>query len=121
MVVKKKVTKKKTAVPKTKSPAKKTVKKSKMKPKSKQIKSSKASGEERFFLIDGSVVHDVFELANAFDNMTHEVFYHHVNDFKNDFSNWVREVMKEPDLADKLMLQNNPDRCQITILRHFIK
>ena len=35
-------------------------------------------------------------------SMNEDTFRHHVNKEKNDFSNWVKEVIKEEDLAKEL-------------------
>lgn len=116
-VVSKKVSKKNT---KKKTVRKATKKTAKTKPKI-SINSPKAKGEECFYVTNGLVIDDLLGLVDALDTMTDDVFYHHVNDERNDFANWVKEIMKEAELAEKIMSQNTPDRCQIVILRHFLK
>lgn len=117
-VVNKKVSKKNT---KKKTVRKAAVKRTaKTKPKI-SINSPKAKGEECFYVTNGLVIDDLLGLVDALDTMTDDVFYHHVNDERNDFANWVKEIMKEAELAEKIMSQNTPDRCQIVILRHFLK
>ena len=85
------------------------------------IKAIKASGDSCFFMIDGSVISSLAELADTFDTMSNDVFYYHVNDFKHDFSSWVKEVFKEDKLSDNLGGAKTADRCQIIILRHLLK
>ena len=116
---------KKTAVKKetTKKAAKPAVKKSASK---KAVKSApkkalkKAHGEQQFFLADGKVISDLISLADAFDGMMDEVYYHHVCDGRNDFANWVGEILKEEKLAEELMSAGSKDRCQIVVLRHLM-
>ena len=81
----------------------------------------KAKGEHCFFLIDGSTISDLHGLADALDMMSHDVFYYHVDGDRNDFANWVRAILKEAELADKLLEESTPERCQIAVLRHFLK
>lgn len=116
-----KKTKKRIVKKSTKKAVKRVTKKAKKIIKKTSKKENKAQGGERFFLVDGSMIHDLRGLADSLDNMGHEVFYHHVTEIKNDFANWVREIMKEKKLADKLMQENSPERCQIVVLRHISK
>lgn len=127
--VKKAKSTKKTTKKVSKKPAKKTVKKTVKKMAKKPAKKVskkptkkyvKAKGDQRFFLVDGTVISNLFELADALDMMGHEMFYHHVDGDRNDFSNWVRDILKEAELADKLLEETTPERCQIRILRHFL-
>ena len=48
--------------------------------------------DRRFRLADGNHVRNLRELDRALDDMRDEVFRHHVNDEKNDFSRWARDV-----------------------------
>lgn len=121
-VSKKKVAKKaatKKAAPK-KAAKKKAASKKKKKAAAPKRTLKKARGEDCFFLADGTVISDLMELADALDSMAHEVFYHHVNEANNDFANWVRAVMKDDELADQIISQGNPDRCQIVVLRKIL-
>ena len=100
---------------------KKVTKKATKKTPQVSVNKTKASGEQCFYVTDGLVINDLLSLANAFDTMSNDVFCHHVNDERNDFANWTKEIMKEAKLAEKIMSQNTPDRCQIIILRHLLK
>jgi outer membrane protein assembly factor BamA len=42
------------------------------------------------------------ELAKGLVTMSDEVFAHHANLERNDFSNWVRDVIKDEKLANDL-------------------
>lgn len=99
--------------------AEKKVKKEKKVVNKKVLK--RAEGEECFFLVNGSVVSDLMELADALESMSHDVYYYHVNKDKHDFSAWVKGVMQEAELAEKLLATDTPEKSQIVILRHFLK
>ena len=55
-----------------------------------------------FWSHDGRVLHDMTELADALNNMTDETFAYHSNDYKKDFSNWVRDIIGDAKLAKDL-------------------
>ena len=115
---------------KKKAPAKKSAKPKKVaKKQPKQVVEvsirretlGKAPEEHHFIVTDGSKLKDLKELADALDKMTDDVFKHHVNDFKNDFSSWVRDIFDEEKLADELAMINNRMAAQAKVLRHIIK
>lgn len=59
-----------------------------------------------FFVRDGKVVKNLKELVAALDKMADDVFHHHANREKNDFSNWIRDVMQHHDLAHNILGKN---------------
>ena len=63
--------------------------------------------ERCFWLNDGSTLKNLEELSNAFPRMSDETFRHHVNGGKNDFSNWVKDVIGDKKLAHDLMASKN--------------
>ena len=52
--------------------------------------------------------------------MTDDIFKHHVNEMKNDFANWIKDVFKEEKLAKELFKTTDKDKTQIIILKHVI-
>lgn len=80
-----------------------------------------AKPEFYFKLIDGSEIKNILELADAFDRMSDDAFYFHVNDNGNHFSCWVRDVFDDKELADEIEKINNKMEAQIKVLRHIIK
>ena len=52
-----------------------------------------------FRCCDGCVLGNMSELGDAFDSMSDETFAFHVSPVKNDFSNWVRDIIKDEKLA----------------------
>jgi hypothetical protein len=59
-------------------------------------------GDKRFFCQDGCIIKNLTELSECLNHMTDEVFHHHVTSGKNDFSNWVRDVLGDDKLASEL-------------------
>jgi hypothetical protein len=64
--------------------------------------------DKSFFCQDGCIVKNLVELSACLTHMSRDAFYHHVNDTKNDFSNWIRDVLDDKTLADKLLGIKNP-------------
>jgi glucose-1-phosphate adenylyltransferase len=62
----------------------------------------KVPEEYAFWCYDGSIFRDMKELAEGLVAMSDEVFAYHANPEKNDFSNWVRDVIKDEKLVDDL-------------------
>ena len=81
----------------------------------------KTSKETEFLVCDGRRLGDLLELVDALDNMNNDIFVYHVNDFRNDFSNWIRDVMKKDELADGLSAAKSKDQAQIIVLRYLVK
>lgn len=56
-----------------------------------------------FMLKDGRTIKTVEELKSVLKNIEDHIFFHHVNDQKNDFSSWIRHVFEDHSLADKII------------------
>jgi hypothetical protein len=76
--------------------------------------------ENYFILCTGGIIKNVKELALTIDYLSDEEFRHHVNDERNDFSNWLRDVFKEEILADALASSCDRKDCQIMLLKHLL-
>ena len=74
-----------------------------------------------FLMIDGSAIKNLLELANALHSMSDDVFYYHVTHDRNDFSNWIRDVFCEKELADEISRLHSKMETQIAVLRHLLK
>ena len=59
-------------------------------------------GEYVFRCCDGSVFRNMRELRDGLANMSEETYAYHANADKNDFSKWVRDVIKDEKLAADL-------------------
>jgi len=62
-----------------------------------------APDEKRFWLADGRYLKNLDELAAALRDMSAETFAYHVNEGKNDFAIWVRDVFGDNELAAALL------------------
>jgi hypothetical protein len=80
----------------------------------------KAPEDKEFDLIDGRKIKDIKELAYALGDMADNVFWHHVNDARNDFVNWVQDVFEEKQLAEELSKTRDKVNAQVTILKHIV-
>jgi hypothetical protein len=56
-----------------------------------------------FVARDGTKIKNLVDLYNSLQSMDDITFNHHVNDFKNDFHNWVRDIHKDDELASNLL------------------
>jgi len=63
--------------------------------------------ENVFCCCDGRIFRNMKELAEALASMTDETFACHCNKEKNDFRNWVRDVIKDERLAADLAIVQN--------------
>jgi hypothetical protein len=77
--------------------------------------------EMYFFLADGRPLKNLLELADALEEMTDEIFQHHVNEQKNDFAKWVSDVFGDEELALKLGHAKSKAHHQLIILKHIIR
>ena len=59
--------------------------------------------ENVFRCCDGRILANMLELGVAFGSMSDEVFVFHANPAKNDFTNWVRDIIKDDKLASDLL------------------
>lgn len=80
-----------------------------------------APKEKVFYLKDGRKLRNVLELTEAFEDMTEDVFKHHVNDMKNDFSSWVEHVMEDKELAKDIKDIKDKSDAEIRLLKHIVK
>ncbi|MEM2121667.1 MAG: helicase HerA-like domain-containing protein [Candidatus Woesearchaeota archaeon] len=55
-----------------------------------------------FTLKNDKKLKSIYDLIEELEVMSDDVFYFHVNDYKNDFENWIRFVFLNNELADKI-------------------
>ena len=48
-----------------------------------------------FWTNDGKGLKNLTELLNELRSMSQETFYHHVQPGKNDFANWINDVLQD--------------------------
>ncbi len=110
--VKKKVlVKKKSARAKT---SKKNINKKRTSSKAQQMLRSIPEDHLCFWLCDGRILRSLRDLVDALNNMADEVFFYHVNQEKNDFANWINEVIQDKTLAKKI----NKTKSKAALIRH---
>ena len=80
-----------------------------------------APEEYHFVLADGRKLRDMLELVESLENMNEDVYRHHVNEVRNDFSTWVRDIFNEHELADEIAKLNNMVDTKITVMKHLLK
>ncbi len=70
--------------------------------------------EDRYFIVsDGSVIKNIYQLRTALEKMNQGTFAYHINPDKNDFANWIRDVIGDEKLARELFSSHSKD----TIIR----
>ena len=80
-----------------------------------------APKEKVFYLADGRKVKSLLELTEALENMSEDVFRHHVSAARNDFSNWINDVFKDKELAQDIKDVRDKADAEIRLLKHFVK
>ena len=73
------------------------IKQDKMRKLQKQVPDDKV-----FWCCDGRAFRSLKDLAVALEEMSEEIYQRHVNGEKNDFSNWVHDVVGDVTLAHQL-------------------
>jgi hypothetical protein len=119
---------------KAKKKSKKVAKKVKKAAKKKPVKakkevyfkvSTKILGETPkeygFYLSDGRRLKSVFELVDALESMGEDMFKQHVTETKNDFSNWIRDVFKEPNIAREIEKIRSRIETQKALMKKLIE
>ena len=77
--------------------------------------------EHHFVVADGRKLKNIIELADALETMTEEIFRHHANEARNDFSAWVKDVFYDHSLAEDISRARNRLETQIVVLRRLVK
>ena len=70
-----------------------------------------AHSEQCFWMHDGGVVKNLYQLEEAIKHISDEQFAHHCNHTKNDFSLWILEALGDVSLADSLKDVTKKESC----------
>ena len=112
------------STPKKAVVAKKTVKKTTTKP-PKKVTNFKAlvcaSDGECFWTRDGRILQNLEDLHMAFGSMDEEVFVHHVHNDKNDFADWVEQVLGDLDCSVELRKAKELKNAHTVLFSHMKK
>ena len=65
--------------------------------------------EQCFWVNNGPILKNLDELSSALPEMNNETFNHHVNNEKNDFSNWIKDVIGDGKLANEILSSKSKD------------
>ena len=60
-----------------------------------------------FICKDGCLHRTLGDLHNCLSHMDESTYSHHVTPIKNDFTNWVRDVLGDTELADQMTAAGN--------------
>ncbi|MBU1204563.1 MAG: hypothetical protein KKE93_01520 [Nanoarchaeota archaeon] len=63
---------------------------------------SDVNPEHNFWVSDGSILKNINDLLFALKKMKKNVFQFHINKEKNDFANWINDIIKDTKLAKEL-------------------
>ena len=74
-----------------------------------------------FKLADGKEIKNLNELNKSLENIDENVFRHHVNDERNDFSSWTRDVLGDEKLAEDLSRAKDKSTAQVAVLKRIIE
>lgn len=77
-----------------------------------------APEEKCFWTTDGQILKNLDELQLAFGTMGDEVFLHHVTKEKNDFADWVEQVLADSACAAALRKSKKPDAARTVVIKH---
>ncbi len=58
--------------------------------------------EKCFWVNNGPLLHNIYELSLSLSTMKPETFLCHVNSEKNDFSNWAADVLRDNEFAKRI-------------------
>lgn len=58
--------------------------------------------EKRFWCRDGKLLKNLGELEKALNDMSDDTFHYHSSEGRDDFSNWIRDLVGDNKLANDL-------------------
>ena len=73
-----------------------------------------------FYLNNGKTFSSLKGLAKELAKMSEDVYNHHVSPHKNDFANWVRDALREKELAEKVDRHLLRIELELETLRHIV-
>ena len=74
-----------------------------------------ADNDRSFWLNDGQILNSLMALKEALAKMDENVFFHHVNEEKNDFADWVDAVLGDSECAATLRKVKSPKNAHVAV------
>ena len=68
-----------------------------------------AGSDKEFRFCNGLHIKNLHELLLAFETIEDDVYQFHANKEKNDFSNWVKDVFEDEELASNLRMKGREE------------
>ncbi|MEM1988871.1 MAG: hypothetical protein QXS41_03470 [Candidatus Woesearchaeota archaeon] len=68
-----------------------------------------------FYLADGRIFSSLTELLRILEDISEETFYKHVNDWKNDFYEWINYCIN-PEIALAVKDKKNPKEMRDSLI-----
>jgi hypothetical protein len=73
----------------------------------KELKQEISDPRSYFYMHNGDILKNLDELLEALRNSSNDTFKFHVHEGKNDFSDWIKNVLKNDDLAEEISKEND--------------
>ena len=70
---------------------------------------SDAGSDKEFRFCNGLHIKNMHELLLAFETIEDDVYQFHANNEKNDFSNWIKDVFEDEELASNLRMKDKEE------------
>ena len=80
----------------------------------------KLSPEHYLYLENGAVIKNIQDLLIVIKKLDKKTFFHHVNNLKNDFAYWVKSVIGNKKLANR-MFRTKDKKELVEILKNECK
>lgn len=80
-----------------------------------------APEQYHFVLHDGRRIRSLYELVDELETMSDENFRGYVNDMKNDFATWTKDVFDEQHLAEEISRMQHRVDMQRAVLKHLVR
>lgn len=74
--------------------------------------------EKKFVLCNGKFIANIKDLADVLGRLEDGTFAHHVNNERNDFSEWIKHIHQDHALAQKIQDIRERKKMQMTIYQH---
>jgi hypothetical protein len=84
-------------------------------------KHEQRAGDRAFMLRNGDRIDSIKELYEKLESMDDDVFSHHVNSERNDFSNWLKDVFSAHSLAENVSLLSDRSEFKSAVGEHIAK